>query len=40
MSMAIAFCLAQNALNGGVWKDNNGVHINAHGGNIISYKGT
>lgn len=28
MSMTIAFCLAQNALNGGVWKDNNGVHIN------------
>ena len=40
MSMTIAFCLAQNARNGGVWKDNNGVHINAHGGNIISYKGT
>ncbi len=31
---------AQAPMDGGVWKDNQGVHINAHGGNILSYKGT
>ena len=31
---------AQAPSDGGVWKDNNGVHINAHGGNIMLYKGT
>jgi len=25
---------------GQLWKDNNGVHINAHGGGIIFHKGT
>lgn len=25
---------------GEIWKDNNGVHINAHGGGVINYKGT
>lgn len=32
--------LVQNPMDGGVWKDTQGQHINAHGGNIISYKGT
>jgi len=36
--------LAQEKLNaffpGKIWKDNNGVHINAHGGGIVEYKGT
>lgn len=27
-------------MNGGEWPDNNGTHINAHGGNIICKKGT
>lgn len=31
---------AQALSDGGVWKDNNGVHINVHGGNIMLYKGT
>ena len=37
------FCLptlAQAPMDGGVWKDNTGTHINAHGGNIFNYKGT
>ena len=25
---------------GEIWKDNNGVHINAHGGGVINYNGT
>ena len=25
---------------GGIWPDNNGMHINAHGGGILKYKGT
>ena len=25
-------------MDGGVWKDNTGKHINAHGGNIFNYK--
>jgi hypothetical protein len=30
----------QKALNPGqIWKDNNGVHINAHGGGILIYEG-
>ena len=32
--------LAQAPMDGGVWKDNTGKHINAHGGNIFNYKGT
>lgn len=32
--------IAQPYTDGGEWKDNNGVHINAHGGNIIYHKGT
>ena len=32
--------LAQTPMDGGVWKDNTGKHINAHGGNIFNYKGT
>lgn len=31
---------AQDPMSGGVWKDTQGKHINAHGGNILSYKGT
>ena len=31
---------AQSPMDGGVWKDNTGKHINAHGGNIFNYKGT
>ena len=27
-------------MDGGLWKDNTGKHINAHGGNIIHHKGT
>ena len=27
-------------MDGGVWKDKTGKHINAHGGNIFNYKGT
>lgn len=37
---ATAVSLAQPYTNGGVWKANDGKHINAHGGNIINYKGT
>jgi len=25
---------------GAVWKDNNGIHINAHGGGMLYHKGT
>ena len=32
--------LAQAPMDGDVWKDNTGKHINAHGGNIFNYKGT
>ena len=32
--------LAQAPMDGGVWNDNTGKHINAHGGNIFNYKGT
>ena len=32
--------LAQAPMDGGVWKDNTGKHINAHGGSIFNYKGT
>ena len=32
--------LAQAPMDGGLWKDNTGKHINAHGGNIFNYKGT
>lgn len=39
-TMAVAMCNAQEPMKGGVWKDNNGKHINAHGGNVIFYKGT
>ena len=31
---------AQAPMDGGIWKDNTGKHINAHGGNIFNYKGT
>lgn len=38
---ALPFYLcAQNPMGGDTWADNNGVHINAHGGNIIKLKGT
>lgn len=30
----------QNPAQGGQWKDAHGQHINAHGGNIINYRGT
>lgn len=32
--------LAQEPSKGGVWKDTQGTHINAHGGNILLYNGT
>ena len=36
-----ATSLGLNAqVNGELWQDTNGKHINAHGGNIIKYKGT
>ena len=38
--MACLPILAQAPMDGGVWKDNTGKHINAHGGNIFNYKGT
>ena len=28
--------MAQAPMDGGVWKDNTGKHINAHGGNIFN----
>ena len=31
---------AQKPMEGGLWKDTSGKHINAHGGNIIQYRGT
>lgn len=31
---------AQAPMDGGVWNDNTGKHINAHGGSIFNYKGT
>ncbi len=39
-AIAVLAAFAQEPMQGGVWKDNNGVHINAHGGNIICHKGT
>ena len=27
-------------MDGGVWKDNMGKYINAHGGSVFNYKGT
>lgn len=42
MILLLAFLVpswAQAPMDGGVWKDTDGKHINAHGGNIISYKG-
>ena len=38
--LAVQHAKAQAPMDGGVWKDNQGVHINAHGGNILNYKGT
>ena len=32
--------LGQNPMEGGLWKDTGGKHINAHGGNILQYRGT
>lgn len=32
--------LAQQPMEGGVWPDTNGKHINAHGGSIFCYRGT
>ena len=31
---------AQKPMEGGQWKDTSGKHINAHGGNILQYRGT
>jgi beta-xylosidase len=40
-SVSFAQTKKQNAFYpGAVWKDNNGVHINAHGGGVVLYKGT
>lgn len=35
----LLYLSAQAPMNGGIWKDNTGTHINAHGGNIFKYKG-
>jgi len=40
MMVSALSSLAQAPMDGGVWKDNTGKHINAHGGNIFNYKGT
>ena len=32
--------LGQKPMEGGLWKDTSGKHINAHGGNILQYRGT
>ena len=32
--------VGQKPMEGGLWKDTSGNHINAHGGNIIQYRGT
>ena len=38
--MSLLTAHAQAPMKGGEWKDSAGKHINAHGGNIIRYKGT
>ena len=38
--LALQPATAQAPMNGGVWKDNHGAHINAHGGNVFSHDGT
>ena len=40
LQLSFAPLLAQAPMDGGVWKDNTGKHINAHGGSIFNYKGT
>ena len=43
VQMALGACLAQKNGSfrpGQIWKDNNGVHINAHGGGMLLHKGT
>ncbi len=40
MTTTLLRLVAQPPMDGGVWKDNTGKHINAHGGNILNYKGT
>ena len=40
LTLSVLLAKAQNPMDGGVWKDTQGRHINAHGGNIFNYKGT
>lgn len=40
LMMSLLTAHAQAPMKGGEWKDSAGKHINAHGGNIIRYKGT
>lgn len=40
--LALFFCVngqSQNIKSGEIWPDNNGVHINAHGGGVLFHKG-
>lgn len=39
-SFSLLVSFAQEHLNGQLWMDTEGNHINAHGGNIIQYEGT
>lgn len=38
LTFTVVFSYAQAPMDGGVWKDNTGKHINAHGGNILITK--
>lgn len=38
LTFAVVFSYAQASMDGGVWKDKTGKHINAHGGNILITK--
>lgn len=38
LTFAVVFSYAQAPMDGGVWKDNTGKHINANGGNILITK--
>lgn len=38
LTFAVVFSYTQAPMDGGVWKDKTGKHINAHGGNILITK--
>lgn len=38
LTFAVVFSYAQAPMDGGVWKDKTGKHINAHSGNILITK--